>query len=298
MNISHQQPTSPDEAKKRVSRYKYWCIKDEKGTVMFDSEGNDDGRTFDEYLDLILLQNIDKYVQVRCGTNSSSVKNNNTAMFILVKEDESTWIPPEEQTVNINGTAHKVDSKGNVNINFPKIEPLQPDRIESATIDVVSQKLELQLQGLRDEHSIKEQSMRLEMENKLALQNLEFQKMLLNQQQKELERREQECYDREQGIFEKEQETQNDLKGYIKHVPSALSGLVKDWMKDSKNEAELSGTEKPNTEPKKRKKVQFEVNTDNSEENEDLSESDDVLDGDELADQEEPSQNKEENQTD
>ena len=75
----------------------------------------------------------------------------------------------------------------------------------------------------------------------------------------------------EQSLDEKQREIQDDVKGYLKVIPSALGGMVKDWIKDSAKSpgSGLGSTDKEQEKPRKRSKVKFSIepepnhNTDN-----------------------------------
>jgi len=113
-------------AKKKVSRYKYWSVKDENGiTISSSDEESEDNHNFSELLDRIIADNVDAEIQVKYGTNEASSRNN-PPFFIKINESIE-WVEPIEETVNINGQEHKVDKNGNVNINLSTPEVVQSE---------------------------------------------------------------------------------------------------------------------------------------------------------------------------
>ncbi len=244
-----------DLAKKKIARYKYWSIKDENGVTITSSEDAQEGRSFADLLDKIINDNVDAEVQVKFGTNEQSSRQN-TPIFIRINE-AIEWIEPEEdETIKINGVPHKLDKNGNVNINLstPQVEtPV----IESSN-DMVRQEMEIQLQGLRQENELKEQRYQADLHNKLAEQTLKFKEMMLSERESRLTAREQDITAKEAFLDEKEKEMSEDVKGYVKHIPNVLGGLLKQWVKGTTgdNTSSLGKTEKPKRE---RKKVSFEM---------------------------------------
>lgn len=243
-------------AKKKTARYKYWSIKDENGITILSSDDENDNRSFDEVLDKIIEDNVDAEVQVKYGTNEQSSRNN-PPYFIRINE-EIEWVEAEEETVNVNGVPHKLDKNGNVSINLNTPAPVEPKVERAVPIDTFRQEMEIQLNGIRREHELKEEKMLLEMQNKMMEQNLNFKEMMLSEREARLLEREQACVQHENQIEEKKNEIQEDVKGYLKQVPKALGGLIKEFVKDSgkKKATGLSGAE-TTTKKKKRKKVQF-----------------------------------------
>ncbi|MEW7279727.1 hypothetical protein ABW636_14130 [Aquimarina sp. 2201CG1-2-11] len=244
---------APDLAKKKIARYKYWSIKDENGVTITSSEDAQEGRSFADLLDKIITDNVDAEVQVKFGTNEQSSRQN-TPIFIRINE-AIEWIEPEEEeTIKINGVPHKLDKNGNVNINLstPTIEtPI----IESPS-DMMRQEMELQLEGLRKEGELKEQRYQADLHNKLAEQTLKFKEMMLQERENRIAEREQDLIARETILEERDKEMSENIKGYAKHIPNVLGGLVKQWLGTStETKATLGKTETPKRE---RKKVSFE----------------------------------------
>jgi len=241
-------------AKKKTARYKYWSIKDENGITILSSDDENDNRSFDEVLDKIIEDNVDAEVQVKYGTNEQSSRNN-PPYFIRINE-EIEWVEAEEETVNVNGVPHKLDKNGNVSINLNTPAPVEPKIERAVPIDTFRQEMEIQLNGIRREHELKEEKMMLEMQNKIMEQNLNFKEMMLSEREARILEREQACVQHENQIEEKKNEIQEDVKGYIKQIPRALGGLIKEFVKDSgkKKATGLSGAE---IKKKKRKTVQF-----------------------------------------
>jgi len=243
-------------AKKKTARYKYWSIKDENGITILSSDDENDNRSFSEVLDKIIEDNVDAEVQVKYGTNEQSSRNN-PPYFIRINQ-EIEWVEAEEEIVNVNGVPHKLDKNGNVNISLNTPTPIEPKAERAVPIDTFRQEMEIQLNGIRREHELKEEKMLLEMQNKMMEQNLNFKEMMLSDREARLVEREQACTQHENQIEEKKKEIQDDVKGYLKQVPKALGGLIKEFTKDSvkKKSTGLSGTEKE-AKRKKRQKVQF-----------------------------------------
>ncbi len=243
-------------AKKKVARYKYWSIKDETGVTITSSEDAQDGRSFADLLDKIIGDNVDAEIQVKFGTNEQSSRQN-TPIFIRINETIE-WIEPEEdETIKINGVPHKLDKTGNVNIN------LQPPNVETPTIEMPNdgfrQEFEMQLEGLRKENELIQQRSQQELHNRLAEQTLKFKEMMLEERESRIREREESLTQQESIFEEKQREMKDTIKGYAKHVPSVLGGLVKDWLKPSKVsivESSLGETKKPR---KERTPVSFEI---------------------------------------
>lgn len=251
-------------AKKKIARYKYWSIKDENGiTISSSEEAAEDNHNFSDLLDRIIADNVDAEVQVKYGANEQSSRNN-PPFFIKINESIE-WIEPEEETVTINGTPHKVDKNGNVNINLstPEARPLNEPKIETAQIDTVRQEMEIRLNGIQREHELQQEKMALDTQNKLAEQMLQFKEMMLKDREDRLAEREQILAQKEAEIFEKENEIQGDLKGYLKQVPSALGGVLKELVSDNvKSSKSLGKVDEQEPQRKKRNKVKFSLNTD------------------------------------
>lgn len=248
-------------AKKKITRYKYWSIKDENGITIVSSEEHDEGQSFGDYLDKIITDNVDAEVQVKYGTNEQSSRQN-PPLFIRINE-EIEWVDPiadEPETVTLNGVAHPVDKNGNVNINLATPQVEQP-KIENANVDYFRQEMEMQLSGLRRENELKEEKMKIDLQNKLFEQTLTFKDMMLKDREAKIAEREQALAAQEALIESKQNEIQSDLKGYLKQVPSVLGGIIKEFIKKDekpigKVEKEAENEEKP---PVKRKKVNFSI---------------------------------------
>lgn len=244
----------PDLAKKKIARYKYWLIKDESGITITSSNDENETRSFAEILDAIIADNVDAEIQVRFGTSDSSSRQN-TPIFIRINEAIEWVEPAEDETVNINGVPHKVDKNGNVNINFTT--PKNDDTIHEANpVDSFRHEMEVQLEGLRQENKLQAERFQQEMHNKLHEQTLQFKGLMLDDREARIKEREEALAIKEQELQEKENEMTDDVKGYIKHIPSALGGLVKGWLKDTGTKQALGQTkqEKPI-----RNKVEFEI---------------------------------------
>lgn len=251
-----------DLAKKKTARYKYWSIKDENGITIVSSDDNPDNRSFDQVLDSIIADNVDAEVQIKYGTNEQSSRNN-PPFFIRINETIE-WVEPEEETIKVNGVPHRVDKNGNVNISLNTPSPTEHSRVERAVpIDTIRQEMEIQLQGIRREHELKEEKMVMEMHNKIMEQDLKFKEMMLQEREARLQEREQTVAFMENQVEEKQKEIQEDVKGYLRQVPKALGGLIKDFVKDGekKKKSGLGKTEQT-SEEKKRKTVKFSIEED------------------------------------
>ncbi len=257
---------APDLAKKKIARYKYWNIKDESGISITSSEDSTDGRSFGEVLDGIIADNVDAEVQVKFGTNEQSSRQN-APIFIRINETIEWVEPEEEETIKINGVPHKLDKNGNVNIN------LSTPQVETPTIethsDVIRQEMELQLEGLRKEGELKEQRFQSELHNKLAEQTLKFKEMMLSDRETRIAEREQEILAKEAVLEEKEAEMSDQLKGYVKLIPSTLGGVLADWLKSKPlagKSSGLSGNEtKAKSDAKSKNPVEFSIQKDDPE---------------------------------
>ena len=248
-----------DLAKKKVSRYKYWAVKDESGIIISTSDDEGSDKSFSEVLDKIISDNVDAEISVKFGTTEQSARQN-IPFFIKVNE-EIEWIEPEEETVTINGQQHKVDKNGNVNINFstPEVQRIEQPKVETARIDTVRQEMDMQLEGLRKEYELKDEKRNAEMQNQLATQMLKFKELMLSDRENRLAVREQILAQKEAEVFDKETQIKEDLSGYLKHVPSALGGLLKEIIKPEKADS-LGKTDEKKSKPKKeRRKVNFQV---------------------------------------
>ena len=254
---------TPDHAKKKVARYMYWSIKDESGITITSSEDAQD-RSFTEILDKIIADNVDAEVQVKFGVNEASSRQN-PPLFIRINET-TEWIEPEsDDTVSINGVPHKVDKNGNVNINFTTPTNESPV-LEASPVDNFRQEMEMQLEGLRKENELQKRQFDSEIHNKLMEQTLKFKEMMLTDRENRLTEREQMLSQQEAQFEARQNEISEDVKGYIKHIPKALGGLVKDWMQLKAENGGLGKTEKP---PVKRNKVAFEFEQDQAIEHDD-----------------------------
>ncbi len=252
-----------DLAKRKITRYKYWSIKDENGITIVSSDDNPEGKSFSELLDKIISDNVDVEVQVKYGTNEQSSRQN-PPMFVRINQDIE-WIDPveeEPEEVRINGVAHKVDKNGNVNINLAT--PIQSEsepKVETANIDYFRQEMEMQLSGIRREHELKEEKMKVDLQNKLFEQTLTFKEMMLKDREAKILEKEQALAAQEALYEQRKQEIQSDLKGYMKQVPTVLGGLVKEFIlkKDDLPVGEAK-TEEPKSEKSKpRRKVNFTI---------------------------------------
>jgi len=252
-----------DLAKRKITRYKYWSIKDENGITIVSSDDNPEGKSFSELLDKIISDNVDVEVQVKYGTNEQSSRQN-PPMFVRINQDIE-WIDPveeEPEEVRINGVAHKVDKNGNVNINLAT--PIQSDsesKVETANIDYFRQEMEMQLSGIRREHELKEEKMKVDLQNKLFEQTLTFKEMMLKDREAKILEKEQALAAQEALYEQRKQEIQSDLKGYLKQVPTVLGGLVKEFIlkKDDLPVGEAKSEEPKTEESKPRRKVSFTI---------------------------------------
>lgn len=247
-----------DLAKKKIARYKYWSIKDENGITIVSSDDSSDGRSFGEVLDKIIADNVDAEVQIKYGTNEQSSRQN-PPFFIRVNETIE-WVEPEEDnTVQINGVPHKLDKNGNVNINLTSPALREQENTEAVPIDTFRQEMDMQLDGIRREHELKEQRWQMEMHNKLLEQDIKFKEMLLAEREARCKEREEALAVQQAQLDEKEKEISEDVKGYVKQIPNALGGVIKDWIKSGAKDKPLSGTEKEKKPPKKRRAVNFSI---------------------------------------
>ena len=252
-----------DLAKRKITRYKYWSIKDENGITIVSSDDNPEGKSFSELLDKIISDNVDVEVQVKYGTNEQSSRQN-PPMFVRINQDIE-WIDPveeEPEEVRINGVAHKVDKNGNVNINLAT--PVQSEsepKVETANIDYFRQEMEMQLSGIRREHELKEEKMKVDLQNKLFEQTLTFKEMMLKDREAKILEKEQALAAQEALYEQRKQEIQSDLKGYLKQVPTVLGGLLKEFIlkKDDLPVGEAKSEEPKTEESKPRRKVNFTI---------------------------------------
>lgn len=245
-------------AKKKIARYKYWSIKDENGvTICASDENNPDKKTFEEVLKDVMKANVDAEVQVRYGTSEQSSRQN-PPYFIKVNE-EIEWVEPEsDDTVSINGVPHKVDKKGNVNINFTPPTSKESEVAKAVPIDTIRQELDVRLEGIQKEYELKEEKMKAETQNLLMEQTLKFREMMLAEREARLLEREQNISNKEQKLDNKEKEMRGDVVSYLKQVPSALGAIFKEFAKPKKE-----GLGKSNDTPKKkRKKAEFTIEED------------------------------------
>jgi hypothetical protein len=255
-----------DLAKKKIARYKYWSIKDENGiTICSQEDNNEEKLDFSQMLDKIISDNVDVEVQIKYGSNEQSSRHN-PPMFIKVNE-EIEWVEPvEEESVTINGVAHKVDKNGNVNINFTQPELQQQSftqpQIETAQIDTFRQEMDLQLNGLKKEYELREEKWQMEMQNKLMEQTIKFKEMMLTERESRIADKEQQLAVREAELIEKEQEIKDDVKGYLKQVPSVLGGVVKSFIKNGIQSDDDLGEVEKKQRPKRRSRVNFEIEED------------------------------------
>lgn len=268
---------APDLAKKKIARYKYWNIKDESGISITSSEDITDGRSFGEVLDAIITDNVDAEVQVKFGTNEQSSRQN-APIFIRVNETIE-WVEPEEdETIKINGVPHKMDKNGNVHINLSTPQP--ETSIVDSPNDMMRQEMEIQLEGLRKEGELKEQRYQADLHNKLAEQTLKFKEMMLSDREARITEREQTIAAQEALLEEKQAEMGDQLKGYVKLIPSTLGGVVTEWLKSNpftKKATGLGATEsKSKQKPVTRNPVQFSID-DHTSSNEQIDALDDEI---------------------
>lgn len=259
-----------DLAKKKIARYKYWSIKDENGITICSCEDNNDEKIdFSEMLDKIILDNVDAEVQVKYGTSEQSSRHN--PPFFIQINDSIEWIDPEpDDTVTINGVAHKVDRNGNVNINLASPEVVQPQVIEpTIQIDSFRQEMDVQLQGIRREYELKEEKWNMNMQNKLMEQTIKFREMMLSEREARIAEKEQNLAAQQAQFEERELEIQDDVRTYLRQVPTVLGGLMKELLTKPK-EKPLSGTEEVKKDPVKRTKAEFSIQEDEPEEVEEL----------------------------
>ena len=247
-------------AKKKIARYRFWSIKDENGITIVSSDDNPEGKSFGDYLDKIIHDNVDAEVQVKYGTTEQSSRQN-PPFFIKINQ-EIEWIDPveeEPEQVTINGVKHKVDKNGHVNINLATSRIEEP-KVEPANYDFIRQEMDMQLEGLRREHEMREEKMKVDLQNKLFEQTLSFKEMMLKEREAKIAEREQALAAQEAILEEKEKEVREDVKGYIKHVPSVLGGFIKDFLKGNDKSELLGKTEQLDEKPQReRKEVEFEI---------------------------------------
>lgn len=213
-------------AKKKIARYSYWLIKDERGIIICTSDGeNPDGKSFEEYLENITKDNIDAEVQIKYGNNELSARKN-PPFFIKINE-EIEWVEPEpEETVSINGVPHKLDRNGNVNINLTTPEKMIEPKTEVVQMDHIRTEMDLQLSGLRKEYELKEDKWRQDMHNQLMEQTLKFKEMMLAERETRITEKEQNLSYREQEVSQKEEDVKDKVKSVIKQTTPALGSLV------------------------------------------------------------------------
>ena len=254
-----------DLAKKKISRYKFWAIKDEGGITIATSE-DDSSKSFGEHLDEIIELNVDAEVQIKFGVNEQSARQNNP---IFVKINETIeWVEPEDEEVKINGVPHKVDKNGNVNINLTTPEMPTPERVEFVQQDNID--FEIQLKGIKQEFELRDEKREIEMQNKLYEQTLKFKEMLLSERESRIAEREQILAQQESELTDKEVELQGNLKGILKQVPSVLGGIIKEFITEPKASA-LGNVDEENETPKPKKekpqtKVEFSFEEEDEEE--------------------------------
>tara|TARA_B100000674_G_C37934276_1_gene959511 strand:+ start:36 stop:986 length:951 start_codon:yes stop_codon:yes gene_type:complete len=272
---------APDLAKKKLARYQFWSVKDENGIMICSvNENNPDGKTFSEVLDKIIEDNVDAEVQIKYGTNEQSARQN-PPFFIKINEDIE-WLDPEpEENITVNGVPHKVDKNGQVHINLTT--PQEPKIETPQQFSTIKDELEMQLTGLRKEYELKEEKMRIDLQNKLLEQTLKFKEMMLAERENRLSEKEQLLAQKEAELAEKENQIRDDVKGYLKQIPGALGGLVKDFIKENakKKESSLAGTETEQEPVKPKRKVQFQIEEEELNENE-WEESSEVYEAPEL----------------
>lgn len=257
-------------AKKKISRYKFWAIKDDSGITIATSE-DDSSKSFEEHLDEIIELNVDAEVQIKFGVNEQSARQNNP-IFVRINETIE-WVEPEDEEVKINGVPHKVDKNGNVNINLTT----QHDSPASERVEFVQQDnidFEIQLKGIKQEFELRDEKREIEMQNKLYEQTLKFKEMLLSERESRISEREQIIAQQESELVDKETELQGNLKGILKQVPSVLGGLIKEFIVEPKAAA-LGDVPEEAPKPKNTKpqsKVEFTIEEDEEEFEEDFEE--------------------------
>lgn len=252
-------------AKKKIERYKYWCIKDENGISICSSEDNNpENKSFGEYLDKIILDNVDVEVQIKYGTNEQSSRQN--PPFFIKINDSIEWVDPEQdESVTINGVPHKVDKNGHVNINLTQPSPAVPiqkieePKVETDYMGIFRQEMDMQLSGIRKEYELKEEKWKVDMGNQLMEQNIKFREMMLSERENRLSEKEQYLTQQEAQLDEKEKDIQDGVKSYMRQIPNALGSLVKEFIKGSDDKEEsLGSTEKAEQKPpRKRNPVRF-----------------------------------------
>jgi len=253
-------------AKKKIARYKYWSIKDENGITICSCDDNNDERVaFCDMLDKIILDNVDAEVQVKYGTSEQSSRHN--PPFFIHINDTIEWIDPEpDDTVTINGVAHKVDRNGNVNINLAAPEVVAPQVLDPTfQIDTFRQEMDVQLQGIRREYELKEDKWNMNMQNKLMEQTIKFREMMLSERETRIAEKEQVLSSQQTQYDEREEEVQDDVRAYLRQVPTVLGGLIKELLVTQK-ENPLAGAKKPKREPVKRNKAKFSFEKEEQEE--------------------------------
>lgn len=253
-------------AKKKIARYKYWCIKDENGIVICDSaDNNPEDKNFGEYLDKIIHDNVDVEVQIKYGTNEQSARHN--PPFFVKINDSIEWVEPEgEDSVTINGVPHKVDKNGHVNINLNQPTPAVPMTSETIQeksaedyVQILRGEMDMQLSGLRKEYELKEQKWQADMNTKLLEQNVRFKEMMLSERETRLNEREQLLATQEALVEQKEKELEEGVKSYMKHIPSALGSIVKDFLQKPADKPLSGAKEKKEPSPIKRKAVEYDL---------------------------------------
>lgn len=252
-------------AKRKITRYKFWAIKDEGGITIATSE-DDKSQSFTEHLDDLIEQNVDAEVQIKFGVNEQSARQNNP-IFIKIN-DSIEWVEPEDEEVKINGIPHKVDRNGNVNIN------LTTDQSKSDPVEIInnnSMDFDIQLKGLKNEFQLRDEKREIEMNNKLYEQTLKFKEMLLAERESRVTEREQQISQIESELETKEQDLQGNVKGVLKHIPSALGGILKDYLAIDSPIKSLGNVDEENeiaTPRKPQTKVQFTINNEEDEQDE------------------------------
>lgn len=259
-----------DLAKKKISRYKFWAVKDESGITIATSE-DDSSKSFGEHLDEIIELNVDAEVQIKFGVNEQSARQN-TPIFVKINETIE-WVEPEDEEVKINGVPHKVDKNGNVNINLTTPEMPTQERVEFVQQENLD--FEVQLKGIKKEFELRDEKREIEMQNKLYEQTLKFKEMLLSERESRISEREQLLAQQESELSDKEVELQGNIKGIIKQVPSVLGGIIKEFISDPStaslgNVEEEENEEAPEKPVKPKTKVEFSF----EDEEEELSEVD------------------------
>ena len=249
-------------AKKKISKYAFWSIRDQAGIVICDSNREDNKKSFDELIDESFENQVDKEISIKYGTTDNSARHN-PPTFIKITEDVE-WIDPEpDAEVSINGVPHKLDKNGNVNINLKSDNPT----IEQIPTDYLREEFDVKLAGLRQESENKEQQIRMEMQNQNELQTIRFREMMVEEKEASILEREQQLEEREEIMKHREDEMAETLTGYMSVGTKALGGLITKWISGNKSEG-LGGTkneEQQKQPPREETKFDFTIREEDEE---------------------------------